>query len=95
MERKSQEPKKTDVGTYGNQTKRLNSLHDKLVQLSKHNYCHFMLFSLHENNKQFSCSVKLFGPLMMKYASSRSGKVLTGTFFDFCDNEQGTYYCVV
>ncbi|KAI9550240.1 hypothetical protein GHT06_009522 [Daphnia sinensis] len=88
LERKSQNPKKSDGGNPGNQTKRLNSLHDKHVQLSLNNHCHSIFFSLCENTKQFSCSVKAYGPLAHTFLQSRCGQVLVGSFFDYCDNLQ-------
>jgi hypothetical protein len=89
LERKTQHPKKSDSGNPGNQTKRLNSLHDKHVQVSLNNHCHSIVFHLCENTKQFSCSVKAYGPLAHTFLQSRCGQVLVGSFFDFCDNVQG------
>lgn len=60
------------------------------MQVSLNNHCHSIVLSLCENTKQFSCSAKAYGPLAHKFLQSRCGQVLVGSFFDYCDNEQGT-----
>ena len=87
--RQGQQPKKTDAGTPGNQTKRLNSINDKCHQASLHNGVHTINLTICENTSQFSASVKSYGPLLSNFLDSRIGKVLIGGFFQFADDEQG------